>query len=680
MSEFLFEIFSEEMPARMQVGARQQLKAMLETALKEQCLSYDAINVYTTPRRLTVVVYGLPRTQPDQHVERKGPSVTAPDAAIQGFLASTGLKLADCDKREIPKKGTFFFANIMQGGADTKDILAKISEDILQTFQWPKSMRWGSSDFKWVRPMHSILALFNGEVVPIQSPHPYVSVGNTTSGHRFLAPDAFTVDCFESYKIHLEKRYVVLDQNERLDQIKDQINAQATKAGLDIVTDDKLLNEVVGLIEWPIVLMGHLPEKFLSLPSEVLTTSMRVHQKYFATTKEGVLSPHFFFVSNMDAPDHGAGIIRGNERVLIARLSDADFFWQQDQKIPLPAWNENLKTQAFHAKIGTMWEKVVRLQSLVSYLAPDMPKAVEAALLCKADLATGMVGEFPELQGIMGSYYAQLQGAPVDVVQAIRDQYLPRGPQDVCPKAPISRVVSFADKLDTLVAFFSVGITPTGSKDPFALRRAALGCLRLLIENAWDLDIQAAIGFAYDRLDVVDKKNKEEVCALLWTFFQDRFHVYMKDHGYQYDYILSVSSHPEIKDFYGMTVALSTVKSFLSTSDGKAVLGAYKRIANIVGQAEKKKNKIYGDRTLRKIREESSEKNLVDWSISYKDMSDTLDEKLAILSRGVALINQFLDETTVMDDNESVAENRLNLLGAVRALFHKVLNFDVLEG
>lgn len=679
MSEFLFEIFSEETPARMQIGARQQLKNMLELAFKAHNLCHDQIDIYTTPRRLTAVVHGLPLVQPTQMVERKGPSVTAPDAAIQGFLTSTGLTLGACEKREIPKKGTFFFATIEQGGLETKDILARILADVVQTFQWPKSMRWGDADFKWVRPIHSILAVFNGGFVPLQSPHPYVSVGNITYGHRFLAPEALTANCFQSYKTQLEKSCVIFDQDQRCCRIHAQLNDQAEKAGLDIITDDKLLDEVVGLIELPVVLMGQFPEKFLSLPPEVLTTSMRVHQKYFATTKNGTLSPYFFFVSNMAAPDQGVGIINGNERVLTARLSDANFFWRQDQKIPLSTWNHRLATQAFHAKIGSMWEKVQRVQNLVSYVAPNLPAAIEAAQLCKADLATDMVGEFPELQGIMGSYYAQRQGSSADVVQAIRDQYLPRGPQGTCPKNPASRALSFADKLDTLVAFFSVGIMPTGSKDPFALRRAALGCLRLLMDNAWALDMPSVIGFSYDQLDVPSKKNKEDVTALLLAFFQDRFHVYMKDRGHKHDHILSVRDHPGMGDFYGMTVDLDILKSFLSLPEGIAVVGAYKRIANIVGQAEKKKNKIFDAPVIEELLQDVSERTLADW-VLHQDMPEALDGQLSVLSGGAEGINLFLDDTTVMAEDDIIAQNRLNLLGAVRALFRKALNFDALEG
>ncbi len=563
MAEFFMEILSEEMPARMQPGARAQLKERLVSALDSYNLPYDGMNIYTTPRRLIAHVVGLPTMQPKKYIELKGPSVKASDAAIQGFLSSTALTMDDLKTRELPKKGTFFFAPSVQGGIATSALLSEVLFGLMRSFKWPKSMRWGASSFKWVRPLKSLLAVFDGEIIPLDAPHPHVTVGDITMGHRFLAPKSFAVRTFDAYKTQLASAYVIIDQDARRNDVRIQLEAHAASANLDVVLDEQLLEEVVGLVEWPVIFRGHFSQEYLSFPAEILVTSMRTHQKCFATKKNGRLAPYFFFVSNMVALDGGEQIIRGNEKTLTARLADASFFWKQDQKRTLDTWSACLEQQAFHAQLGTMLEKVTRLERLVQNIAPELEDAEEAARLCKADLATAMVGEFPELQGITGCYYAIAQGKSDNVALAIREHYFPKGPSDVCPNAPSSRVLALADKLDTLIAFFSVGIMPTSSKDPFALRRSALGCLRLLIENKWSLDIKQTMNFAYDQLNVPGKQEKAKTLAFLWKFLQDRFHVYMKDKGYRYDHILSVLNHSEMVDFYVMTNALSVLKNSL---------------------------------------------------------------------------------------------------------------------
>ncbi len=487
MAELLFELLSEEIPARMQARAAADLERAVTDRLTAAKLAYDHAESFVTPRRLTLVVEGLPDRQPDVTEERRGPRVGAPDQAIQGFLKANGLATIDqCERREAGK-AEFWFAVIERPGRPTAEVLPRLLEEGALDVPWPKSMRWGAGTVRWVRPLVSALGLFDGRV--LSGTCLGLPFGPTTLGHRVHHPEPVTVASFAEYCEKLAAARVVLDPAERQRRIAEGARAAASAAGLSVKDDPALLAEVAGLVEWPVVVMGAIDDRFMEVPPEVLTTAMRTHQKYFATLKpDGSLAPRFITVANLEALDGGKAIAAGNERVLRARLADARFFWDQDRKRKLEDRVPALDDIVFHARLGTLGAKIGRLQTLAAELAELIPGcdrdlARSAALLAKADLTTGMVGEFPELQGIMGRYYALEEGEKQDVAEAIADHYAPAGPNDRCPTRPVGVAVALADKLDTLFWFFAIDEKPTGSKDPFALRRAALGVIRLILEN-----------------------------------------------------------------------------------------------------------------------------------------------------------------------------------------------------
>ena len=499
MTEFLLEIFSEEIPARMQAKAAEDLKTLLVKGLEKAGLTPENPRCFVTPRRLTVVMEGLPLSQPDVKEERKGPKVDAPEKAIEGFLRSTGLTLDQCEQRDTPK-GPVWFAVLEKQGRETIEVLPEIIVEALSNLPWPKSMRWGTNPTRWVRPLHGIVALLNGRQVDLE--YAGVKAGAETVGHRFLAPEPFPVGDFDGYREKLTSAYVMLDPEERRRVIRTEAQRLCEGEGLVLKEDEGLLREVMGLVEWPVVMMGRIDDEFMDVPEEVLTTSMRSHQKYFSVeTPEGALAPRFVVVSNMIAEDGGQAIIAGNERVLRARLSDAKFFWDQDRKKPLESWAEGLKTRVFHAQLGTEHDKVERIRTLAGEIArltgADAAQVDRAAVLCKADLPTGMVGEFPELQGLMGRYYALGENEAPEVADAIASHYSPLGPNDECPQAMVSVAVALADKIDTLAGFWRIDLKPTGSKDPYALRRAALGVIRLIIENKVRLPLSVVFFHAF---------------------------------------------------------------------------------------------------------------------------------------------------------------------------------------
>ncbi|MBT4464997.1 MAG: glycine--tRNA ligase subunit beta, partial [Rhodospirillaceae bacterium] len=532
MPELLLELLSEEIPARMQKRAADDLMRLVSDGLKKAGLEFDAAHSYATPRRLTLVVDGLPDVQPDVSDEKKGPAVGAPEQAINRFLKSNGLDSVDaCEVREVKGKPTYFFV-VEKKGIPARDILLALMDHVIREVPWPKSMRWGSSLKRWVRPLHSILFVFNGEsfsgyfadngfgsldllhdkkTVPLGS----VPIGDQTSGHRFLSPQSFTVKDFDDYRAKLEKAHVMLDAGERKTLIQRNADDMAAAKKLTVRPDIGLLDEVAGLVEWPVVLMGSIDAEFMDVPPEVLIAAMRGHQKYFSVLdKDGNLAPHFIMVTHMETSDDGAAIIAGNERVLRARLSDARFFWDVDSKIKLQDRLGDLKDIVFHAKLGTVSEKTQRMESLAAILAKsidgcDEAEAKRAAKLCKADLVSGMVGEFAALQGLMGGYYARADGETDAVADAIAEHYAPAGPNDSCPELPVSVAVALADKIDTLAGFWAIDEKPTGSKDPFALRRAALGVIRLITENNLRLSL----------LDVFDKAGAGDASADLLGFF-----------------------------------------------------------------------------------------------------------------------------------------------------------------
>ena len=493
MSQLLLEIFSEEIPARMQQGAARDLERMASDRLKAAGLTWDALTTYAGPRRLTLVIDGLPAATPDRNEELKGPKTSAPAQALEGFLRKTGLT-----QDQLVERDGVWFAEISSKGRATTEVVAESVDDIIRHFPWPKSMRWGTGTLRWVRPIKRILALFDGAVIPFEVDG--IPSGDVTEGHRFMgAGQPFAVKDFADYRTKLERNFVLLDAADRKLRILEGARAVCAAKGLALVDDDGLLDEVSGLAEWPTPILGDMDPQFLALPPEVVQLSMKVHQKYFAVREPGKdgLAPHFVVVANVEATDGGQALAAGNAKVLSARLSDAEFFWTEDQKVGFDAWNAKLKDVTFHAKLGTLAERVDRIAALAREIAPlvgaDPAQAEQAARLSKADLASGMVGEFPELQGIMGGYYARLAGQPDAVADAIRDHYKPQGPGDTVPTAPVTVAVAMAEKLDTLVGFFAIGEKPTGSKDPYALRRAALGVIRLVLENGVRIGLGATV-------------------------------------------------------------------------------------------------------------------------------------------------------------------------------------------
>lgn len=500
MPQLLVELFSEEIPARMQAQAARDLERMARERLADQGLLPEALKTFAGPRRLTLVAEGLPPAQGDRHEERKGPRVGAPDAAVEGFLRSTGLT-----RDQLVEKDGVYFAHIHRAGRPTSEIVAEMVPDIVKSFPWPKSMTWGRGTLRWVRPLRRIVCLFDGEVVPFFVDE--VQSGDTTEGHRFMGSGKpFAVKDFDSYVQKLEKHFVVLDVEARKARILDGANTLCFARNLDLVDDEGLLDEVAGLTEWPVPVLGDMDPAFLDLPAEVIRTSMRTHQKYFAVRDPatGKLAPHFLTVANIDAPDGGKAIAAGNAKVLSARLSDARFFWDEDRKVKLEDRLAKLSGVTFHARLGTLGERVERLEILAKELAPkvgaDAAKAVLAARLCKADLTTGMVGEFPELQGLMGGYYAREEKLSNLVADAIRDHYRPVGQNDEAPSTPVTMAVALSEKLDTLTAFFAIDEKPTGSRDPYALRRAALGVIRIVLGSELRLPIREAVAGWYRSL------------------------------------------------------------------------------------------------------------------------------------------------------------------------------------
>ena len=505
MPDLLLELFSEEIPARMQAQAAKDLERLIVGALSDRGLLFEGVKSFAGPRRLTLTLHGLPAKQPDVSEEKKGPRVGAPDKAIEGFLRSAGVTLEQCQK-QADAKGEFYVAVIARQGRATAQVLAEIVPEAMAKLPWPKSMRWGTGGAtRWVRPLHSILCTFDGEVVPLEFAG--VKSGNTTRGHRFLSDGApIRARHFEDYEAALRRAHVLLDAEERKDIILHEAKQKAFALGLELIEDEGLLNEVAGLAEWPVVLIGTIEDQFMDVPPEILQTSMRTHQKYFSLRdpKSGKMANRFAVVANMVAADGGKEIVAGNERVLRARLSDAKFFWDQDRKHTLESRVEALKNIVFHAKLGTQFQRVERIEALAGEIAAkigaDVEKAKRAARLCKADLTTGVVGEFPELQGVMGRYYALHDGEDAEVADAIRDHYKPLGPSDAVPTAPVSIAVALADKLDQLVSFFTADEKPTGSSDPFALRRAALGFIRIALDRNAKLSANEMVEITYRSL------------------------------------------------------------------------------------------------------------------------------------------------------------------------------------
>jgi len=694
MAEFLLELLSEEIPARMQMRAAEDLRRIVVDKLAAAALTHGRAEAFATPRRLALVVDGLPLAQPDSTEEKKGPRVGAPEAAIQGFLRSTGLPgLDQCEKRMVGK-AEFWFAVTRRSGQPIALVLAQIVAELLRTFPWPKSMRWAAGAHSWVRPLHGIVAQLDGTPIAAAIELPGVAaypVTSTTRGHRFLAPAAIPVTHFADYRDRLRDAFVILDPAERRRVIAEGVAAAARVAGLTVRDDPGLLEEVTGLVEWPVVLIGTIDAPFMELPAEVLTTSMRTHQKYFALLDSGgSLAPRFAVVANMATADGGAQVVAGNERVLRARLSDARFFWDQDRKAPLASRVPALAQRIFHARLGTVLDKVQRIEALAEFLAPSVPGAEagqvrRAAHLCKADLSTGMVGEFPELQGIMGRYYAQHDGETPAVAEAIGAHYQPLGPNDRVPTAPVAVAVALADKLDTLAGFFRVDEKPTGSKDPFALRRAALGVIRIVFENDLRLRLGDAFRCALELHGLAAGAERDRRVAELGEFFVDRLKVYFRERGLGHDLIAAVFALGE-DDIVALRARAEALKAFLATEDGANLLTAYRRGGNIVAIEERKDKASYGDAVDRGLLSLEEEVSLSDaLEAARTATADALGREdytaaMAALATLRAPIDAFFDKVTVNAPEPLLRTNRLRLLSAIRDTLGRVADFARIEG
>jgi glycyl-tRNA synthetase beta chain len=731
MPQLLLELFSEEIPARMQAQAAKDLERMAREKLAAEGLLPEALTAFAGPRRLTLVAEGLAAVQAERHEERKGPRVGSPDQAIEGFLRSTGLT-----RDQLTERDGLYFAHIHKAGRPTAEIVAEMVDAIVRNFPWPKSMVSGVSKLRWVRPLQRILCVFDGEVVPFTIDG-HVS-GDLTAGHRFMGTgQVFHVRNFDEYADGLAKNFVVLDPHERRERIMDAARTLCFARNFELVEDEGLLDEVAGLAEWPTPVMGDMDPAFLDLPPEIIRTSMRVHQRFFAVRDPttGFLVPHFITVANIEATDGGATIATGNARVLSARLSDARFFWNEDQRVKLEDRLEKLKGVTFHAQLGTMYERVERITALAGELAAftgaDKALAEEAARLCKADLGTGMVGEFPELQGIMGGYYAEKEGLDAEVVGAIRSHYRPQGPNDDVPTEAVAATVALADKLDTLVSFFAIDEKPTGSRDPFALRRSALGVIRILLATRTRVSLRAVAQHQqarvmakllaefeddFDSLTVAEvrdygsrnvKKAREGTlrkAAILQmiaddegdfsdgegvddglgiaAFFADRLKVLLRDQGQRHDLVDAVFALGD-DDIVRIVAKVSALGDFLGTEDGKNLLAGYKRAVNILKAEEKKGALPAGEPNASASGEEGALTAAVGQMEAAVCKALDNEDYAAAMTALAALrapVDAFFDKVLVNSDVPAERDNRLRLLAKVRDAMGRVADFGQVTG
>ncbi|MDQ0391625.1 glycine--tRNA ligase subunit beta [Labrys monachus] len=701
MPDLLLELFSEEIPARMQAKAAEDLKKLVTDALVARGVVYEGASAYATPRRLALTVHGLPARQPDTREERKGPRVGAPEGAVQGFLKSAGLASLDEAKIESdPKKGSFYVAVIERQGRAVPELIAEIVPETVKAFPWPKSMRWGSGSLRWVRPLHSIICTFgleteDPEVVPFEIEG--VSVGDTTRGHRFMAPGLLKVRRFEDYVAKLEAARVVLDPARRRDIILNDARNLAFAQGLELVEDDAVLHEAAGLVEWPVVLMGAFDPAFLGVPDEAIQATIRANQKCFVVRdpNTGRLTNRFILIANIEAKDGGAAIVAGNERVIRARLSDAKFFWETDQK-PLPGYEDTGKpldqrlakiiasNVVFHEKLGTQGERIARIAALAGAIAPlvgaDPAKAERAARLAKADLASEMVGEFPELQGLMGRYYAEAQGEEVSVAAAVEDHYRPRGAGDAAPSEPVAIAVALADKLDTLVGFWSIDEKPTGSKDPYALRRAALGVIRIALDNRLRLPLLALVRKA-------PFAGGGGIADDLLAFFADRLKVQLREQGARHDLVDAVFALGGQDDLLLIVRRVEALGRFLGTDDGKALLAGAKRAANILRIEEKKDGAgAYAGGLDPALLAEPEERALqaalqtARQAAAAAVATEDFEGAMTALAQLRLPVDAFFDRILVNADDAALRLNRLKLLEEIRAAMRSVADFSKIEG
>ncbi|HCP81731.1 MAG TPA: glycine--tRNA ligase subunit beta [Octadecabacter sp.] len=741
MPDLLIELFSEEIPARMQTKAAADLQKLVTDGLVDAGLTYAGAGAFSTPRRLALSVEGLSAESPDTREERKGPKVGAPDGAIDGFCRGAGVSRESLEARDTGK-GEVYFAVIEKKGRSASEIIAEVLENAIRNFPWAKSMRWGSGALKWVRPLHSIVCILSdesgAEVVPMSVDG--IVAGTTTQGHRFMSPGEFSVTSFEDYEAKLKRANVILRADERADMIWSEASNQAFAAGLELVEDKGLLAEVSGLVEWPVVLMGTIADDFLSLPPEVLTASMREHQKFFSVKDKTGQVVRFVTVANRETADQGATILSGNQKVLFARLSDAKFFWENDLRVAKSGgqkWLDSLGNVTFHNKLGTVAELVDRMAALSAEIAPvvgaEAAEAAEAAKFAKADLSSEMIYEFPDLQGLMGRYYAKEAGKSDAVALAAQEHYSPLGPSDDVPNAPVSVTVALAEKIDKLTGFWAIDEKPTGSKDPFALRRAALGVIRLVLENGLTVKLDRFIDaqLVRQKVKVFDTLSTDEIEELLeeiakhgvfgaafktakefWkekdvspsqgfndlgdavpdlsvdllSFFHDRLKVYLKDEGVSHDVIDASLAMPGNDDLLLLVNRAKALAAFLKTDDGTNLIQGFKRANNILSQAEEKDGVEYSFGAEVKFAETDEEKALfkaldaADAKIAPAMAAEDFAAAMSAMADLRAPIDAFFDAVQINAESEVLRRNRLNMLSRIRTICLSVADLRKLEG
>ncbi|MEC8580240.1 MAG: glycine--tRNA ligase subunit beta [Pseudomonadota bacterium] len=684
MSDLLIELFSEEIPARMQARASEDLKKMVTDGLVEAGLTYAHAGAFATPRRLTLTIEGLLDKSPDVREERKGPRADAPEKAIEGFLRGAGVAREDLIERE-EKKGTILYAIIEKKGRPAAEIVAEVLEKTIRTFPWPKSMRWGTGSLRWVRPLHRILCILTDDageasVVPLDVDG--IQASNVTEGHRFMAPGAFTVSSFDDYTTKLKRAYVLINPEERAEMIWNDATNAAFAHGLEVVEDRGLLAENAGLVEWPVTLMGAIADEYLSLPPEVLQTSMKEHQKFFSVKNpsNGRIE-RFITVANRETSDNGATILAGNLKVLSARLADAKFFWENDLRVAksegLEAWTAKLSNVTFHNKLGSQKDRIDRIAELARKIAPsvgaDADLSAKAALVVKADLSSEMVFEFPELQGLMGRYYSEAAGLPAEIANACEEHYSPLGPSDDVPTAPVSVTVALADKLDVLTGFWAIDEKPTGSKDPFALRRAALGVIRLLLTN----DIRMSLSEVF---------GETEWSADLLSFFHDRLKVFLRDDGIRHDVIDACLAMPGNDDITLLVKRARALSDVLKTEDGENMVQGFKRANNILTQAEEKDGVEYSFGADPKFADTPEEKALfAAFDAAEEQIKPAMErEDFAAAMQAMATmrsaVDGFFEAVQVNADSDILRRNRLNMLSSIRSICLQVADLTQLEG
>jgi glycyl-tRNA synthetase beta chain len=700
MPELLLELLSQEIPARMQRRAIEELTRLLRDKLAAAEITPASIRGYVTPRRLVVVAEDIPVTQPDRAEERRGPRVGAPQPAIDGFLRSAGLRsIEECEIRDTGR-GEFYFAIVRRSGRSSAEVLPELIKAAITELPWPKSMRWPEAAVRWVRPLTSIICLYGRQILPLEIEG--IAVGHRTRGHRFLSPGEFCVDSAAEYLEKLQQAFVILDQDQRRELIRADLGRRAAELGLAVKPDPGLLEEVAGLAEFPVVLAGAIEPDFMTLPQEVLQTAMRTHQKYFSCVyPDGKAAPHFLFVADNLAEDGGAVIVAGNERVLRARLADARFFWDQDRKIRLEDRVEALKGRVYHAKLGSVYDKVARMERLAAFITPLVPggapeRVRQAVHLAKADLSTGMVGEFPELQGVMGRYYALHDRGDARVAAAIADHYKPLGPSDECPAEPVSIVVALADKIDSLVGFFAIGEKPTGSRDPFALRRAAQGLIRVILENRLRVRLAEVFQSAYKDISgqlpstpgLVSFAELRNPTSELLEFIAERLRVHLRDAFVRHDLIAAVFARIRESggDLLPLLARVDALRAFLELEDGASLLVAYRRAANIVRIEDRKDGVVRSsDVDTSQLREAEEQALAASLDINGGCAEELLreerfEEAMTALAELRQPVDEFFDRVTVNIDDPKLRENRLRLLARIRDTMNRVADFSQIEG